>query len=178
MSSMVRLSLAALVFSLALASPASAQANGQDGAEWDQARLQNAANRDPAMAQAIARWKLLTSSDRFAFGDYASFLLSYPGFPEEVRLRAGAERALDREYAEAARVVAYFDRFPPQTNPARAHYAIALWALRRPQAGSVALEAWRGGPMSDTAEATLFAQYATAMSLADHDARMNALLWA
>ena len=175
MSSMLRLPLAVLLLSTALIA-ASAQA--QDGAEWDQARLRQAGQSDPAMSQAIARWKLLTSSDRFEFGDYAGFLLAYPGFPEEGKLRVWAERSLTRGYAEPARVAAFFDRFPPVSNAARAQYALALGALRRPEAQAVALSAWRGGAMSDAAEAALFAQNAAAISFADHDARMNALLWA
>ena len=179
MSSMARFIPSTLLLSLTLvAAPAFAQDVASNGAEWDQARARNAANYDPAMAQAVSRWKLLTGSDRFTFGDYASFLLTYPGFPEEAKLRANAEKALAREYADPARVAGFFDRYAPLSNPARAQYALALSALRRPQAQSVAIAAWRGGAMSDTAEASLFAQLAPSLSLADHDARMNALLWA
>ena len=42
----------------------------------------------------------------------------------------------------------------------------------------MALVAWRGGTMSDTAEAAIFALAGSSMTPADHDARMNALLWA
>ncbi|MGH6787675.1 MAG: lytic transglycosylase domain-containing protein [Novosphingobium sp.] len=171
---MSRLPLIAL---LAAALPA-APALAQDGAEWDQARIANYANRDPAMQQAIARWRMLTQSDRFGFNDYASFLLAYPGFPEETKLRTWAEKALARDYPEASRVAGFFDRFPPVTNPARGAYAVALSQLRRPEASRVALEAWRGGQLGEGTEAALFSQYATSITLADHDARMNALLWA
>ena len=76
------------------------------------------------MAQAVARWKLLTSSDRFLFDDYASFLLSYPGFPEEAKLRGYAERALERESPPPQQIAAYFDRFPPLTNAGRGQYRL------------------------------------------------------
>lgn len=166
-------------FFVALASGfVAACAQAQDGSEWDRARAQSMAQTDPVMAQAISRWKMLTSSDRFLFGDYASFLLTYPGFPEEGKLRAYAERALARDYPEPVRVTSFFDRFPPVSNAARAQYALALSSLRRPEAARIALEAWRGGAMSDTAEAALFSQYAPQITPADHDARMNALLWA
>lgn len=175
MSSMVRKSFTLALFSLALL-PVGAQA--QDGSEWDRA---HAAHREiPAstLAQAIARWKLLSGSDRFLFSDYSGFLLSYPGFPDEAKLRVWAERALDRESPDAGRTVAYFDRFPPVTNPARASYALALFALARPEALEVARQAWRGGAMGDAAEATLLARLAPALTADDHDARMDALLWA
>lgn len=175
MSSMLRKSILILALSSGLVA---ACAQAQDGSEWDRARAEQMGQTDPVMAQAIARWKMLTSSDRFLFGDYASFLLSYPGFPEEGKLRAYAERSLARDNPEPVRIAAFFDRFPPASNAARAQYAIALSALRRPEAARVAIEAWRGGAMSDAAEATLFAQYAPQITPADHDARMNALLWA
>ena len=177
MSSMVRTTIASLLLSLAFA-PLPALAQAGDGAEWDQARAQLRAAQPGNMAQAIQRWKLLTSSDRFSFADYASFMLSYPGFPEEAKLRGWAERAVERDYSEPSRITAYFDRFAPLTNQARAQFALALAALQRPDALTVARAAWRGGAMSDAAEAALFTQLAATLTPDDHDARMNALLWA
>jgi len=163
---------------LAAASVTSVPARCQDGSEWDRARAQLMASQRSSVAQGIERWRTLTSSNRFSFSDYAGFLLSYPGFPEEDKLRTYAEQALDRESADAGRALAYFDRFPPLTNPARARHALALASLRRPEAREAALAAWRGGEMSDAAEAALFSLYGPGLTPADHDARMNALLWA
>ncbi len=175
MSSMVR-KFHPLAGAIMLLLPGCAKA--QDGTEWDRARAASASAYDSAMTQAIARWNQLGASDQFAFADYADFLLGYPGFPEEVKLRLSAERALDRSYAEPARIAAFFDRFPPVTNQARAQFALALTALRRPDALTMARNAWRGGPMSDTAEAALLSLLAGTLTLDDHDARMDALLWA
>ena len=129
------------------------------------------------MAQAIARWKQLTGSDRFQFDDYASFLLSYPGFPEELKLRGFAERALERGSVPSARLVAYFDRYPAISNSARARQALALFELGRPEAVELGRAVWRGGPMNDLSEAALSARLAKVLTPADHDARMDALLW-
>jgi soluble lytic murein transglycosylase len=98
--------------------------------------------------------------------------------PDEEKMRRYAEEALGREYVEPSRVVAFFDRFPPLTNPGRAQYALALAALRRPEAQAVARAAWRGGPMSDAAEAALFSQFYAKFTSDDQDARMDNLLWA
>lgn len=171
---MVRITFALLATSLAL--PVSA-VHAQDGADWDRARATQAALPASPMAQAVARWKLLTGSDRFPFDDYASFLLSYPGFPEEARLRGYAERALERESVSAERIAAFFDRYPAVTNAARARQALALFALGRPEAAELGRAVWRGGPMSDLSEAALFARMASILTPADHDARMDALLW-
>ena len=176
MSSMVtrNLSLASLLLAGLLA-PATAQAADSD---WDRARAALVAQGPGQMSYAIDRWKLLTSSDRFSFADYSGFVTTYPGLPDETRLRRQAEAALAREYVEPARLVAYFDRFPPLTNPARAQYALALSGTGRREAEVVAREAWRGGPMSDAAEAALFSQHYAKFGPDDQDARMDALLWA
>lgn len=174
MSSMVRTTFALLLASLAI-TPSIASA--QDGADWDRARAAQAAAPATPMAQAVARWKLLTSSDRFLFDDYASFLLSYPGFPEEAKLRGYAERALERESLPADRIAAFFDRYPALGNSARARHALALFELGRPEAVELGRAVWRGGPMSDLSEAALSARLANVLTPADHDARMDALLW-
>ena len=113
MSSMVRNAfIAALASTTAvLASPALAQGDGRAGLV--------AAQPSGAVAYAISRWEQLSASPRFAFEDYASFLLSYPGFPDEDKLRTRAEARLAEEYVAPERVVAYFDRHPPLTNPGR-----------------------------------------------------------
>ncbi len=187
MSSMQRktiaTSLAMLAFFPALmATPAMAQddetvTSNDDGSHWDQARAQLRALPAGNMVQAVERWKLLTRSDLFLFVDYSAFLIAYPGLPEQDKLRASAEKALLRETVEPRQVAAYFDRFPPLTNPGRAQYALALYALGRSEAPSVAREAWDGGTMSDAAEAALLARLGPALTSEDHDRRMDALLW-
>jgi soluble lytic murein transglycosylase len=150
----------------------------EDGSEWDRARSSLKALPQGNMHMAVSRWKLLSSSDRFLFSDYAQFMLTYPGFPEEAKMRVHAERALDREAVEPQRLAAFFDRFPPATNVGRAAYALALYALGRDEAEAIAREAWRGGAMSDAAEAALLTRLAAKLTKQDHDARMDALLWA
>jgi soluble lytic murein transglycosylase len=174
MSSMLR---ASTIILLAYGACLSVPARCQDGREWDQARAQLMTSQRGSMGQAIERWKLLTSTDALSFSEYAGFLLTYPGFPEEEKLRASAERALGRDAPDSSQLIAYFRRFPPVTNPAKARYATALAALNQSEAGAAALLAWRGGEMSDAAEAALFSLFGGSFTLADHDARMDALLW-
>lgn len=184
MSSMHRKTATALLALLAF-SPALARAQdvgdegmkGEDGRHWDQAQAGLKALPPGDMAQAIERWKLLTRSNGYSFAEYSGFLLAYPGLPEQDKLRGYAEAALGREVVPPQQVVAFFDKFPPLTNPGRAQYALALYALGRPQAASVARDAWRGGAMSDAAEATILARIGPSLTPDDHDARMDALLW-
>ena len=175
MSSMLRASTSLLLLcACCIAAPARAQ----DGAEWDRARAQHMASPRGSMASGIDRWKWISSSDRFSFSEYAAFLMTYPGFPEEAKIRGWAEKALEREVPDQSRLLAYFDRTKPLGNPARAQYALALAAARRPEAPGMALEAWRGGAMSDASAAAIWSQFGSAFTPADYDARMNALLWA
>lgn len=175
MSSMVRATGIVLMLTTSVLSPS---AHAQDGREWDRAKAQAAASQRGNMGMAIERWKLLSSTDRMSFADYSSYLLSYPGFPDEDKIRGYAERALDRESVDSARVITFFSRYPPLSNSARANHAVALIAARRPEASTVALAAWRGGPMSETAYPIIFSNTAGKITAADHDARMDALLWA
>ncbi|MEO6151762.1 MAG: lytic transglycosylase domain-containing protein [Croceibacterium sp.] len=174
MSSMVRRTLTvALLGSALLACPALAQ----DAQEWDNARAQMVAREPGPMAQAVSRWQQLSANPNYAFGDYAAFVLAYPGFPDEDKLRGYAEKKLATDYADPRQLVAFFDKNPPLTNPAKAQYALALMAQRPPQAAALAREAWRGGSMSDAAFAALTAAYWPQFTPDDHDARMDALLW-
>ena len=181
MSSMVRTTIVSALALLAL-SPTAAWAQddglmGEDGRQWDQARIALQTLPPGNMAQAIGRWKMLSASSSYTFADYAGFLMAYPGLPDEAKLRTYAEAALAREAVDPGQVAAYFDRVPPLSNAGRAAQALALYALGRPQAAAAARAAWRGGAMSDTAEATLLMRIGPILTLDDHDTRMDALLW-
>jgi len=164
---------------IALPLPLHAQdavSDGGRGHEWDQARRMNTV-ANSTMATAIERWKLLSASNRMSFSEYAGFLMTYPGFPDDDKLRQYAEQALDRESPDPSTTIAFFQRYPPLTNPARARFALAMAAQRREGAREAAIAAWRGGAMSDAAEAALSYQFSDAFTPDDHDERMDALLW-
>ncbi len=174
MSSMLRASTALALIAAAMIS---APAIASDGAEWDQAKARNETLHDAGMQRAIERWKALSTSQSLNFDSYAGFLLTYPGFPQEATLRAYAEAALERESPNPRTIVSFFEKFPPVTNQARARYALSLAALRYPGARETAVAAWRGGLMSEAAEAAIQFQYGDVLTRDDHDARMDALLW-
>jgi soluble lytic murein transglycosylase len=174
MSSMHRFTAFAV---LAAAAVFSTPLRAADGAAWDQARSTAASRQDPAIRQAIERWKVLNANANLAFDQYASFLLNYPGFPSEDKIRSQAEAALERGTAEPRAIISYFEKFPPLTNQGRARLALALASLNFPGARDEAIRAWRGGAMSEVAESTLLLRYGDQFSREDHDARMDALLW-
>ncbi|WP_114520220.1 lytic transglycosylase domain-containing protein [Altererythrobacter sp. ZODW24] len=182
MSSMVNkrfITLAALLTTgLTVSVPLAAQQiSAASASEWDQARSSMVARQPGQMAQAIDRWERLTANGNLGFDDYAGFVLAYPGFPREARLRGYAEKALDNEPVTPDRLVAFFDKHPPLTNSARARYALALNSLNRPEAAEEARKAWRSGTMSGPSEAYMVGLFSGRFTMEDHDQRMDALLW-
>lgn len=126
----------------------------------------------------IAEWKRLQQSDRYPFSDYANFMLAHPGWPGETSRRAAAETSLTSGGQAPALVTRYFDRFPPLTAAGRVRFAEALGLSgRRREAEEQARRAWRAGALRTTDEAALMGSFAGAIQAADHDARMDALLW-
>jgi soluble lytic murein transglycosylase len=128
---------------------------------------------------ALQRWKMLSASGNYSFGEYASFLIMYPDWPDSETMRQNAEQSINVLSWSPNQAVAYFDRLPPLTNGGRAKYALALDATGdKVRAESMAREAWRGGPLTDDDEARLQRIVGPRLSAADHDARIDRLLWA
>jgi soluble lytic murein transglycosylase len=146
-------------------------------ADWDRARANLVAQAPGRMAQGVSQWQQLTASKNYSFNDYANFLLYYPGFPDADKLQGFAEDRLRSEGVANDRLVAFFDKYPPVSNFARARYAVALMAARPQSAFDVARAAWRGGEMDSAAESSLLAVYGARFTQDDQDARMDALLW-
>jgi soluble lytic murein transglycosylase len=126
----------------------------------------------------LQRWKMLSASGNFSFGEYASFLMRYPDWPNSDEMRKNAEQAINPLSLSPSQVVAFFDRLPPLTNAGRARFAIALHASGdTSRAEEQARAAWRGGALNDDDEARMFRIAGNRFSSADHDARVDRLLW-
>ena len=137
--------------------------------------------RDPTegnVPAAIDRWRLLRASNNYSFGEYARFLVTYPGWPDETAMRKAAESAYDLDAHPPEMVVGYFDRFEPLTNAGRAKYALMLARSGDPRAADWAVKAWRGGPMSEADEAAILSQFGGMFGPKEHEDRMDALLFA
>ncbi|TCD05573.1 lytic transglycosylase domain-containing protein [Erythrobacteraceae bacterium CFH 75059] len=145
--------------------------------EWDRARADMVARQSGPMRGAITRWEQLNGTDGLSFDDYAGFILTYPGFPQEQRMRTRAENALARQAASPASVASFFDRYPPLTNNGRARHALALQALGRPDAVDAARAAWRAGTLDPALEGAILTQFGGRFGPEDHAERLDALLW-
>ena len=132
---------------------------------------------DPLRA-AIAEWSRLRQSDLLPFSSYASFLLAHPGWPGEAAMRRAAERRIDPLSAPTSELIRYFTRFPALTTPGKARYAEALLLSGRPaEARVAAIAAWTGGALSPDDESRLLGRFSGQLTTADHDRRMERLLW-
>jgi soluble lytic murein transglycosylase len=130
----------------------------------------------PAVSGALARWNSLRQSDSQPFYAYASFLLNNRGWPGEAAMRRTAEKA-DTTGASPSQIIAFFRAFPPLTAGGQARLALALLASGQvDEARATARIAWRSGVMARTDEERLLGTFGGALSQADHDQRMEALL--
>lgn len=134
--------------------------------------------RRDATADAVIEWRRLRESSTASFDELASFLIANPGWPDETKMRRDAERALDPANYDPRRVVAFFARFEPLTPTGRARHAIALAALgQSAEASAAARAAWAAGVLTPDDESRLLAMFSSALTVADHDARVERLLW-
>ena len=135
-----------------------------------------AATSNPALASAIAQWRAVQLTDALPFDTYAGFLLAHPGWPGEAAVRRAAEKQAGN--AAPYNIVAFFNRFSPQSAAAGVRYALALVANGQVSAANEAARtAWRRGALSPTDEAAVLSTFGSALGPDDHDARMDALLW-
>lgn len=133
---------------------------------------------DGNIPAALQRWKMLSASGNYSFGEYASFLLTYPDWPNAEDMRKNAEQAINLASYSPNQAVAFFDRLEPLTNGGRAKYAIALAATGdNSKAEKWARRAWREGPLTDDDENRIFQLMGGKLTAADHDARVSRLLW-
>ncbi|WP_417621394.1 lytic transglycosylase domain-containing protein [Parasphingorhabdus sp.] len=160
-----------------LLSPATCVAAEQIGWQSSESGLSDPTGGNAVLG--LQRWRVLTQSDNYSFEDYAGFLVTYPGWPDDTRMQRNAEQAININSFSPSRVIAFFDRFDPITNAGAAKYAVALQASgQRDKANAMAKQAWRGGTLTDEDEAALITRFSSALTIDDHDARMDALLWA
>ncbi len=172
----------AAIAAIAIASPAFAQNVVFTPGTGDGSRVTVPESQvDPSggnIPAAIQRWKMLSQGGNYSFGEYASFLMTYPGWPGETAMRRNAEQVLNPRSWAPHQVVAFFDRMPPVTNAGRAKYAIALESTgNRAQAIKWGKKAWHAGPLTDSDESALRSVMGSALTADDHDRRIDALLW-
>ncbi|HEX8841817.1 MAG TPA: lytic transglycosylase domain-containing protein [Sphingomicrobium sp.] len=132
----------------------------------------------PSVASSINDWRRLRQSSGYSFADYARFLIANPRWPEEAKLRRWAEAAM-QPGENPATVIAFFANDKPTTGGGWARLADAYAASgRMPEALDAARNAWASDDLSGTDEQSIWARYGGAFTTADHDRRIDSLLFA
>ncbi len=133
----------------------------------------------PGMAQPLAQWKALQQTDALPFDSYFSFISAHPGWPGEAAFRRTLERKASTDpNTPVASVAAFCRRWKPLTAAGWVACARAYQASGATMDAQVAARTgWRLGNLSAQDESTVLTQFASALSPADHDRRVDALLW-
>lgn len=143
-----------------------------------QAAIVSADPANAALSAAITEWRSLVKAGDAPFDSYARFLLAHPGWPNDSQLRRAAEGALARPGGSSETAVAFFRRYPPQNATAWLRFAQALAATgAQGEAKNAARNGWTLGALAPADEALVLANWRDALSPADHDLRMDQLLW-
>ncbi|MFS0770963.1 lytic transglycosylase domain-containing protein [Sphingomonas sp. 1P08PE] len=131
-----------------------------------------------AIAATIAQWRALQQTDALPFDSYANFIAQHPGWPGEAANRRAAERQAGLGTGTPQNVATFFRRYPPTTGAGRVAQARALLATGdMAGANAAARAAWRSGTLATADESAVLTSFPAALTPADHDARMDALLW-
>lgn len=142
------------------------------------ATMQAADPTGGAVPAALQRWRMLSQSGQYSFSEYASFLMSYPDWPNTDEMRKNAEQAINVLSWSPNQVVAYFDKLEPVTNGGRAKFALALAATGdKARAIQWGRRAWREGSLSDDDENRIFQLMSGNLTSTDYDIRVSRLLW-
>ena len=126
---------------------------------------------------ALSDWRRLKASDGYSYADYARFVTANPGWPSEARIRRSAEKAM-RPGENANSILAFYRSTEPQSGNGWARLAEANLALgRTAEALAAAKGAWMSSDLSQFDEQSIFARFGNQLTAADHDKRVDALLF-
>src|SRR5690349_3297519 len=131
----------------------------------------------PSVAYSLDQWRRLRQSSGYSFADYASFVIVNPDWPDASRMRRWAEKAM-QPGENAATVISFFAKDKPSTGNGWARLTEAYAASgRAAEALSAAREAWASSDLSADDEQAIWARYGASFTRADHDRRVDSLLF-
>jgi len=183
MISLPSISRLALAAALLIPTAATASELTPEQMAWYRAQMGLASVSGPppspnSVGDAVMEWRRLTANSGASFDQLSRFLMANRGWPDAEKLRARAEKAISLDSYDPARTLAYFQSYPPQTASGQLRYALALNAAgRREDANAAVRRAWTSGPLDDYETSRALSMFPGAITPADHDARMDKLLW-
>jgi len=183
MTTLPRISRLALAAALLIPTAAHASELTPEQMTWYRAQMGLASMSGPppspnSVGDAVMEWRRLTANTGASFDQLSRFLMANRGWPDADKLRTRAEKAISLDSYDPARTLAYFQAYPPQTASGQLRYALALNASgRREDASAAVRRAWTSGPLDDYETSRALGMFPGAITPADHDARMDRLLW-
>lgn len=166
-----------LILFASAGAPALAQSAAPSPLAPSQPLVRVAVPSETEINYALADWRRLRQSSGYAFADYARFLIANPGWPGDSTLRGYAEKAM-RSGEDPRTVVAFFRTTQPTTGNGWARLAESNLAMgRQADALTAVRQAWTSSDLSQYDEASLFGRFASQLTSADHDNRVDALLF-
>jgi soluble lytic murein transglycosylase len=131
-----------------------------------------------SVGHSLNDWRALRRSSNYDFATYARFLNANPGWPDEAKMRRWAEAAM-RPGENAATVIAFFAADKPASGNGWARLADAFAASgRMKEALDAARNAWGEGDLGSDDEQAIWTRYGASFTRADHDRRLDSLLFA
>jgi soluble lytic murein transglycosylase len=133
---------------------------------------------DPVAGKLLVWLRATRGDGSLSFGEIAAFLAANPDWPNGAALLRRAEEILPEEKSARA-VVSWFAGREPSTPYGRFRLARAYLELGdQKRAGELARRSWRGGDLYyPDLERTFRTTFASLLSMGDHRARLDALLW-
>ena len=126
---------------------------------------------------ALADWRRLRGSTGYSFADYARFLNANPNWPGESAMRRTAEKQM-RPGEQPNAVLTFFRTEEPTTGNGWARLAESNLSLgRSAEALAAARAAWVAGDLTQYDEQLIFSRFGSQLTAADHDKRIDALLF-
>lgn len=183
MISLPRISRLALAAALLFPTIAHASELTPEQMAWYRAQMGLAGQSGPppstsSVGDAVMEWRRLTATNTASFDQLSRFLMTNRDWPDADKLRVRAEKAIALDSYDPQRTLAFFQAYPPRTPSGELRYALALNATgRREDANAAARRAWTGGIVDEMEVSRALSFFPGAFTSADHDARMDRLLW-
>ena len=183
MNTLPHISRLALAMALLIPTAATASELTPEQMAWYRAQMGLASTSGPppstnSVGDAVMEWRRLTANSSASFDQLSRFLMTNKGWPDADKMQVRAEKAIAIDSFDPARTLAYFKAYPPQTASGHLRQALALNASgRRDDANAAVRRAWVSGPLDDAETSRALGLFPGAITLTDHDARMDRLLW-
>ncbi|MBT3396418.1 MAG: lytic transglycosylase domain-containing protein [Alphaproteobacteria bacterium] len=145
--------------------------------DWDSSQSLSAQADDQALASVLMWMRYLEADGGGTFAEISAFIQTHEDWPLPVTLKVRVEAAMEPDLAPET-VLDWFERFPAVTGQGMVRLAQAHQSLgHSDDANAWAVRAWTTTRLGAGSEAELLDLFGEVLSLADHQARLDDLIW-